>query len=112
MTLDFRGFTTNNATQATLVRISQAVAIACNQDVYSRPSPQISWLKDQKPIHIDNLKYLMLNDGKLVIYQLTTSDITTDSKPAEYQCMVTNANVTETVLSPTVHTLYTGMVQS
>ena len=107
-TIDFRGFTTSSLEQTTSVRLTELVAIPCHHDPSSLPPPMIDWLKDGQPIHFDNHKYVLLPDGKLAIYRLKDSDITNGNKSVKYQCMVTNANVTENVLSPTKHTLNTG----
>ena len=106
--IDFRGFNTTSLEQTTLVRLTQDVAIPCNHDTSSMPPPKIAWLKDGQPINIDYRKYVLLYDGKLAIYHLKNSDITNGNKSVEYQCMVTNANVTENAMSPTKHTLRTG----
>ena len=106
--IDFKGFITNDSEQTTLVRLTQQVAIPCNHDPTSMPPPKIGWLKDGQPIHADYHKYVFFDDGKLVIYDLESFDVHDSNKSVEYHCMVTNANVTETVVSPTKHFLKTG----
>ena len=109
---DFKGFTTTSLEQTILVRRTQAVALPCNHVTSSTPPPRIGWLRDGQPIDITYDRYLLLPDSKLAIYSLRSSDITNGNRTIEYQCMVTNANVTERVVSPTKIILSTGTIRT
>lgn len=76
------------------------------------PQPVIRWLKNGSPVGSDTgTKHRYLDDGQfLVIYSLEMSDLIEGGSPVEYQCQVTNVNVTSTVNSSTIYHLmvYTG----
>ena len=89
------------------MRTGHAVALYCGVDD-SLPVPAIRWLimKNGTLVNTSLAKYRFLDNAQyLVIYNLMDDDIQVGGVPVNYQCQVTNANVSLVVTSPTTYNL-------
>ena len=101
----FGGFSTPSGVVNVTVRTGHAVALYCGVN-YSLPVPAIRWLKRGTPVDISLARYRVLDNAQyLVIYNLMDSDIQVSGVPVNYQCQVTNANISFVVTSATIYNL-------
>ena len=101
----FGGFSTPSGVINVTVRTRHAIAPYCGVDD-SLPVPAIRWLKSGTLVDISLARYRVLDNAQyLVIYNLMDSDIQVSGVPVNYQCQVTNANISFVVTSATVYNL-------
>ena len=87
------------------MRTGHAVALYCGVDD-SLPVPAIIWLRNGTPVDTSLARYCVLDNAQyLVIYNLMDADIQVGGVPMNYQCQVTNANMSLVVTSPTTYNL-------